>query len=445
MKRRSIRFRLTVWYGAVLLAGLVLFGFGSWFAMRRSLYQSVDEELRGRIGGVKGFMEQEIAKLSPAEILEEFAEHASLGSTGTLFQVRDSEGHWLYRSPQLSDPAAASRLRIASSNVTVNGKTYLIEVAESMHEMLESLDRFREMLLLFIPLLLAGAVGGGYWVSRQALAPVDEITRAAQSISFHSLSGRLAVGQSGDELQRLSETVNGMLERLDASVRRIKQFTADASHELRAPVAVIRTTAELALRKDRDSGEYRAALREILAESEHTTQLVDSLLVLARADSGTDHLALHPIDVAACVREACKEGTMLAASRQIHLDYQIPPEAVTIDGDAPAVRRLFLSLIDNAVKYTPEGGRVHVELRVQNGFVSGAVADNGIGIAERDLPHVFDRFWRADKARSREMGGVGLGLSIARWIAQRHGGGIEVESTQGAGSTFRVKLPISSS
>jgi heavy metal sensor kinase len=335
--------------------------------------------------------------------------------------------------------------RVASSRVVVNGKPYVIDIAISMHEMLESLDHFQELLFMLIPILVAGALGGGYWVSRKALGPVDEITRAARSISIQNLSDRLAVVHSGDELQRLSETVNGMLARLETSVSRMKQFTADASHELRAPVAVIRTTSELALRKDRSPEEYRSALREVLVESERTSQLVDSLLMLARADSGADHLTLRPIDVAACVREACDEGTKLAESRRIQLDYEIPPEALKIQGDAPAVRRLFFSLIDNAIKYTPEGGHVHVELHAQNGFVAGQVEDDGIGIAGDDLPHVFDRFWRADKARSREIGGAGLGLSIARWIAERHGGAIEVESTLGSGSTFRVKLPVNSS
>jgi len=460
MKARSIRFRLTAWYGAVLLAGLILFGFGSWFAMRSSLYDSADHELRERIRGVKDFMNQEIAKLSPAEIVEEFGEHASLGPDGELYQVRDGTGKWLYRSSRLPIPATevvGDRLRflditengrpfrVASGRVLVNGKPYIIDIAISMHEMLESLDHFRELLFMLIPILVAGALGGGYWVSRKALGPVDEITRAARSISIQNLSDRLAVVQSGDELQRLSETVNGMLARLEISVSRMKQFTADASHELRAPVAVIRTTSELALRKDRSPEEYRNALREVLVESERTSQLVDSLLMLARADSGADHLTLRPMDVVACVREACEEGTKLAESRRIRLDYEIPSDAVKIQGDAPAVRRLFFSLIDNAIKYTHEGGHVRVGLHTQNGFVAGEVKDDGIGIAGDDLPRVFDRFWRADKARSREIGGAGLGLSIARWIAERHGGAIEVESAPDRGSTFRVKLPVNSS
>jgi heavy metal sensor kinase len=460
MRLGSIRFRLTAWYGGVLLAGLILFGFGSWFAMRRSLYQSVDHELRDHLRDVKGFMDLEMAKLSPAEIIEEFGEHAALGPDGELYQVRDGAGNWLYRSPRLTIPVAEVSgdevqfvnvaqqgriFRVASTRVVVSGKQYAVDIAISMSEMLESLDRFRNLLLMLIPILVAGALGGGYWVSRRALGPVDEITRAARSISIQNLSDRLTVAQSGDELQRLSETVNGMLARLELSVSRMKQFTADASHELRAPVAVIRTTAELTLRKDRSPDEYRGALREVLVESERTSQLVDSLLMLARADSGADQLTLRPIDVAACVREACEEGTKLAESHRIQFDYQIPPEAVNIQGDAPAVRRLFFSLIDNAIKYTPEGGRVHVELHAHNGFVAGEVGDDGIGIAGDDLPYVFDRFWRADKARSREAGGAGLGLSIARWIAERHGGAIEVESALGRGSTFRVKLPVSSS
>src|SRR5262249_37582050 len=264
-------------------------------------------------------------------------------------------------------------------------------------EILLALRRFQWTLLLSIPLLLAIASGAGFWVSRRALEPVDRITRAARSISIQNLSDRLEVPSTSDELARLSETLNEMLARLDSAVHRMMQFTADASHELRAPIALIRTTAELSLRKERSAADYHEAMSQVLAESERMSQLVESLLLLARADSGADGLRLEPIDMAESVRQACEEGRTLAATRQIRLESEIESGSALVLGDAQAIRRLFLILVDNAVKYTPRDGSVKVALQVRDGFAVGTVTDSGIGIAEADLPHIFDRFWRADK------------------------------------------------
>ncbi len=282
-------------------------------------------------------------------------------------------------------------------------------------------------------------------MSRRALAPVDEITQGAERISSRNLSSRLTVPQSRDELQHLSETLNGMLERLEAAFRRITQFTADASHELRTPVALMRTTAELSLRKPRPEAEYRGALTLILRELESTSALIENLMLLARADSGFEVLRFAPVDLSETLREACRQGRVLAQGKQISFQEQIALGPVIVEGDAHALQRVFLILLDNAVKYTPPGGSVTVSLANVNGFAVAEIRDTGIGIGEADLPHIFERFYRADKARSRERGGVGLGLSIGRWIAEAHGGVIEAESTPGQGSVFRVRLPISRS
>jgi heavy metal sensor kinase len=461
MKPGSIRLRLTAWYFVVLALGLSLFGVGAWFAMRESLYHAVDQSLSDRVRGVQRFMNAQISALSLIEIRDEFREHSVLGPGGDLFQVCDGEGQWLYRSTPLEDRQIGIRkpdqigdaaiyedsaiettpVRFLSQRVVVNGKPYTVQVAAPVGEILLALRRFQWTLLLSIPLLLAIASGAGYWISRRALEPVDRITRAARSISIQNLSDRLETPSTGDELQRLSETLNEMLARLDGAVRRMMQFTADASHELRAPIALIRTTAEVSLRKERSAADYQEAMTQVLAESEKMSHLVESLLLLARADSGADGLRMEPIDMAASAREACDEGRTLAAAKQIRMDADIPAHPVTIQGDAQAIRRLFLILIDNAVKYTPAGGWVRVGVEPRDGVVVGTVSDSGIGIAEADLPHVFDRFWRADKVRSREMGGSGLGLSIAKWIAARHGGVIEVASAVGQGSVFRVLAP----
>ena len=272
---------------------------------------------------------------------------------------------------------------------------------------------------------------------------MDQITQTARTISAQNLSSRLVVPESRDELQRLSETLNSMLDRLEAAFKKITQFTADASHELRTPVAVMRTRAELSLRKARSADEYRDVIAEVLTELEKTSTLIEQLMFLARADSGAETLHFMATDVAGVLREACHQGSALAEAKQIAFRERIPGASMMIEGDASSLRRLFLILIDNAVKYTPASGEVEVSLQRNGKYAIAEVRDTGIGIAEADLPNVFERFYRADKARTRELGGVGLGLSIGRWITEVHDGAIEVRSTPGRGSIFQVRLPLS--
>jgi heavy metal sensor kinase len=326
----------------------------------------------------------------------------------------------------------------------VDGRVFTIQVAAPLHDLQEGLREAAWVLLPLFPLMLLLAALGGYWLAKRALAPVDEITRTARSLSVENLSARLAVPRTNDELERLSTTLNEMLERLDAAFRRISRFTADASHELRTPLAVMRTTAEVALRAPaRDASETRAALEQIVAEVERTTHLTENLLLLAKADSGAAGLQRQDVDLAATVGEACAQAEVLARVKGLELAAKLPElERLYVAGDAQALRRLFLILLDNAVKYTPAGGRVEVVLREHGDDAVGEVHDNGIGIAPHDLPHVFDRFYRADRARSRELGGAGLGLSIARWIVESHGGAIVAASELERGSRFEVRLPL---
>ncbi|HXS93646.1 MAG TPA: ATP-binding protein [Candidatus Limnocylindrales bacterium] len=406
-------------------------------------------------------MDLQIASLSIPEIRDEFREHSVLGPGGDLFQVADGNGEWLYRSVPLESnnvpiarPADLNQerfetssvqghiLRFYSQRIGVHGKPYTVQVAAPMDELFEALERFRIMLLLTAPVLLVAASAGGYWISRRALAPVDAISQAAQKISIENMAERLDVPKTGDELARLSETLNEMLARLESSVRRITQFTADASHELRAPVSLIRTTAEVAvMKRNRPAGEYLASLDEILEEAERTSQIVDSLMLLARADSSKEILERVPIDAAAVVQNAAEQGRRLARGRGVLFSLKLPPSPIQVHADAEALRRALLILIDNAAKYTPSGGSVEVGVEARDGLAIAYVSDTGIGIDASDLPHVFDRFWRADKARSREQGGAGLGLSIAKWIVEMHGGRISVRSELGKGSTFEISVP----
>jgi heavy metal sensor kinase len=456
MKSFPIQTRLTAWYSIILAVVLSLFGVSAYLEMRNSIHETVDEALRDRVKGVRGLILRN-SQYGDEDVKRELRQHSELAG-GALLQVADQQGNWLYRSASMSDlqipipngnfrgpftfSSSKVPFRVTNAEIKVGSQSYLVQIAAPLDDFYEALHRFRVVLVVSIPILLLFAAGGGYWLSRRALAPFDQITQTARSIGIQNLSSRLVVPQTRDVLQRLSETFNGMLERLEAAFRKITQFTADASHELRTPVAVMRTRAELSLRKTRTVAEYREALTQIHAELEKTSGLVEKLMLLARADYGAEVLQLSSANLGDIVRDACSQGRTLSENKQIRFHEQIPDSPVWIKADAHALRRLFLILIDNAVKYTPSGGRVEVLVATDNGSAVAAVRDTGIGIAAEDLPNVFERFYRADKARSRDSGGVGLGLSIGHWIAEAHAGSIEVRSSVGHGSVFQVRLPL---
>jgi heavy metal sensor kinase len=326
-----------------------------------------------------------------------------------------------------------------------------LHLATNLTVAFEILHRFRLLLLLSSPIVLLCASAAGYLVSKRAMDPVSQLTTAARSISPSSLNRRLAVPHSGDELQDLAETLNGMLDRMEEAFRRMTQFTANASHELRAPLALMRTTCEVALlRVHGNADTYREALERILREAEKNTDLLDDMLSLARADSTSRALALGPIDLAPNIEQVCERLAPLARERNLDLTYEdlnrrtSPPCAGSawVSAEPGHLRRLWLILLDNAIKFTPPGGSIRVVCRTAPpDSLICEVRDSGIGIASSDLPHIFERFFRADKARSRDESGAGLGLSLARWIVEAHHGKIEVESVLGAGSVFRVILP----
>lgn len=456
MKSLPIRSRLTLWYFLFLASSLVLFAFLALALMRQSIYSSVDEKLEDRARAVQEL----IRRAADEDLAHELREHTELQSGSELLQVSDDSRHFIYRSPRmqrLAIPASQSSSKeiatarygnrvvrmLTGAAVSSDGKSFIVQVGEPMGDYFEAIGRFRTALLIAIPILLLVATAGGYWMSRRALVPVDQITRAAQSITAHDLSTRVDVPRSRDEIQRLAETMNAMLQRIESAFSRITQFTTDASHELRTPVALIRTQAELALRKSRSDAEYREALQEVLTESEHTSSLIENLMLLARADAGTETLKFERLDFSELARGVVARGRTLAEAKSLGWNSEISTEPFWVEGDALALQRLLLILIDNAVKYTPPNGQIRVAVRRDDARALIEVQDTGIGIFDSDLPHIFERFYRADKARSRESGGAGLGLSIARWIVGAHGGEINVQSTPNIGSTFYIRVPLS--
>jgi len=330
-------------------------------------------------------------------------------------------------------------LRIHADRFQYGGLTFDALVAAPLDEVQATMRDLRGLLLLMIPAVLAVACLGGYWVSRRALVPVDEITQAARSMSVQNLSKRLVVPQTGDELQRMSETWNEMLDRLESAVGRIRQFTADASHELRTPLALIRATAELALRRERDPEHYRNSLRQIQVEAESMTGLTEALLAMARADSNGSGTPLAPTDLNAIVTDVVRGYEVLGEQNAVRITARTESGPAVAAVNESAIRRLLVILVDNALKYTPAGGDVEVSVGRSSEGITVAVRDTGTGIQPQHLPHIFERFYRADAARG-PASGTGLGLSIAQTIAAAHGTEVGVESTPGGGSRFYVTL-----
>jgi heavy metal sensor kinase len=288
------------------------------------------------------------------------------------------------------------------------------------------------------------AVLVGRWIATRALEPVDRmITEVREITDGRSLHRRLPLPMEKDELGRLAETLNQMMARLERSFAALRRFTADASHELKTPLTVVRAGVERAITRPDLPHDTLAGLEETLQEVNRMTELLESLLTLARADEGRAELHREPVDLRTIMQEAEETAELLAEQAGVSVDIRMPSEPVILAADRSRIRQLILNLVENAVKYTPRGGRVSVELGASDGQVLLTIADTGIGIAAGDLPHIFDRFWRVDQARTRtsERPGVGLGLAISKWIAEAHGGTIDVQSRPGRGTTFTVGFP----
>jgi len=454
-----LRARITAWYFAVLIVAFASFAWISDLGFRHSIETTVNDASRANLESIERILVR-TAPRGMEQVKEELNELGSVWAGAALLEVSDADGSFLFQSPPFKNPHGADnpatkdgirfvttnfdrlQYRVATCAAVINGQTFRIRAAVPTEPLDQALDRFRLILKETLPFLVVLASLAGYWLSGRSLAPVNAIIETARGVGVQNLSSRLAVPRANDELRRLSETLNAMLARLEVSVKRLTQFTADASHDLRTPVALIRSSAELALRRPRTEDEYRETLSRILVASEETTHLIENLLTLARADAGAADLHFRNIDLVPHVEKIAAQAAILAAAKGIQVTSELAAGPVRVSADHSALGRLLLIVLENAVKYTPPGG--HIVMRLSNGAGHARIEirDTGIGIAEKDLPHIFERFYRADQARSRETGGSGLGLAIARWIVDLHGGKIEAQSTFGQGSLFRITLPI---
>lgn len=347
------------------------------------------------------------------------------------------------------NPIAAGRmLLVARVDSTLMPNISRVVVGVSMAQADVPARLLLGTMLLLAPLVLLISVAVAYVLAGDAFKPVDQIINEVEAISDgRSLHRRLPTDEADEELARLADTLNRMIGRLQTSFGALRRFTADASHELKTPLTVVRADVERAMHPKASQHERMEALEEAMQEIARMSDLVDSLLTLARADEGRFDLHREPIHLEPLVRDVYETAVILGEDVGVSVSLPLVEDAVVL-GDATRLRQLFLNLITNAIKYTPRGGSVEITLSLRNNNEIGfKVSDTGVGIAAADLPHVFDRFWRADRARSRKGGpsertGFGLGLAISQWIAKAHGGSLTAQSRLGRGSTFTAFLPV---
>lgn len=445
----SIRIRLIIWHSTVFAVSLIGFALVVWLGTRAAVSNDIDTWLRFQADGLARFIKEETHGTSEVAVIEEAREFSSGLPKGSGIQLFDQNGRLLLSKPDAvlglvgKQPATfvadESRLRAMSGGVTIGSQDYQFTLWRSLDSTEAALGDLRLVLILMVPAFLVVSVVGGWLLSRRALRPIDEVTEAARRISLQDLSSSLPVPRHGDELQRLCEAWNEMLRRLDDSARQLRQFTADASHELRTPVALIRTTAELTLRKERTPEQYQEALRGIQKDAEKLTELVRNLMDLARADAGQSRFSLDRLDLRELVYEIRSQAESITSQNNLNLAVHLPQNELPVIGDRAALRRLLLVLLENAIKFTPAPGKVSMRAEDIAGEVVLEVEDTGVGIPPEHLPRIFDRFYQADESRAGA--GMGLGLSIAQWIVQGHNGRIEVQSRVGSGSVFRVFFP----
>lgn len=457
MQGLSIRWKLTLWYGLVLALVLAAFSTAVYFTMRHQLSARMDQGLTEESADVLF----EVHRARDDAGLAEWLERRFAGHAGFDFQITRPDGSRFFFNQRLQDtvlplPAAPTALeapsfrdlsvgdrhwRVLSVAANGPGECLTIQIGRSLESYHQESRALLATFLLLGPVTLLIAVGGGYVLARRALAPVDHITRTAKQISADRLSQRIEVPNRGDELGALAATLNEMIERLERSFADMQRFTADAAHELRTPLAVIRSEAEIALRTSRTPEEYSRALEGVLEETTRLANIADQLLFLCRQDAGLTAPLREDVDVDALLRQVVANMQPVAVDKHVDMELTAATPCGLVS-DSGLLRRVLYNLIDNAVKYTPSSGQVTVQSAVENECLTITVADTGIGVAPEHLPHIFDRFYRADPARERDGSGAGLGLSICRSIVQRLGGNIHMDSQVGTGTRVQVRLPL---
>jgi heavy metal sensor kinase len=449
----SIRGRLTSMYAAAMVVLLAAYGVGVYWFVQNTLFEDLDDQLRS---------DGEYAE----DVLEWSADGAALELRGApqeaaaadrWLQVWSPDGRLVHQTAAAAQEPidglgaphvrtavstrerSGERVRVLDRRAGVQGRPVFVRTAREEESLRSEIARIEVMLALGLGVGVLIASAAGHELARRALAPVDRMADRANAITADRLSDRLPVERE-DELGRLATAFNAALTRLEQSFHQMRQFTSDVSHELRTPLTAVRSVGEVGLQSPRSPQAYREIIGSMLEEVDRLGGLVNTLLVLSRVDAGQTTLDRRRFDLASLVHETIKHVQVLAEDKEQDLVCNLAP-SVIVYADSLLLRQAIINVVDNAIKYSAQGTPIQIGLAAENGHAWVTIRDAGPGIASADQPHIFDRFYRADHGRSREIGGAGLGLAIARSVVEAHGGQITLNSKEGEGSTFRIDLP----
>jgi len=465
MNTRSLRFRITAWYAGLLAGTLMVFGASVYLGLERYLDWTLQRTLVAECRTIATELLSQLPAKDTAWLEREINEAYAPEVNGLFIRVVHQNAGVIYLSgapkdgtfdprripfPNDKEMDGSRKLQFESGNrllinsmtlVTPDGNRFLIESGAQYHQIEVVLHGLLLTFAIYMPFVVSLAVAGGYWLMRRSLQPVDEITKRAEGITSTNLSERLPVIRSGDELERLSMSLNRMIERLDNAFEHINRFSADASHELRTPLTILQLELEGIAQNHRRDVDLGDQIGSALEETHRMSRIVESLLTISRLDAGEVKMDKSRLDLGELAASTAGEMKLLAEEKSIALRIQVETGAHVV-GDRIRLQQVIVNLIDNSIKYTQVGGAIEVRVGREGNSAVLEVSDNGLGIPAHALPHVFERFYRADKARSRASGGAGLGLSIVKAICAAHNGEIKVSSQEGRGSSFRVELPL---
>ena len=463
MSTRSLRFRIAAWYAGLLTGALLIFGVSVYLGLERYLYWNSQRALsaESRTIGTQllsqhpfkraNWLETEIEEAYAPEANSHFIRIIQQGVGAVYVSGPPKDGSFDPTQVPLSNMdqelsrkilIEGRRLLIEGARFTTpDGTRFIVESGAPYQQIEVVLHGLLVTFTVYMPFIIFVAVGSGYWLMRRSLQPVDEITRRAEGITSSNLSERLPVIRTGDELERLSVSLNRMIERLDGAFQHINRFSADASHELRTPLTILQLELEGIAQSHRLNPSLTDQIGSALEETHRMSHIVESLLAISRLDAGEAKIVMTRLDLGQLAASTTEQMKLLAEEKSIQLTSTVAHGAY-VEGDRSHLQQIVVNLVANAIKYTQDGGEVEVRVRCKASSAILEVSDNGAGIPDYALPHVFERFYRADKARSRESGGAGLGLAIVKAICTAHGAELHVSSREGMGSVFTVELPL---
>jgi heavy metal sensor kinase len=448
----SVRVRLTLWYVGVMLVVLGVYAGAVYTFIRDNSSQLLDERLHDDFDWASDMLAQRLdGSIAPYEETGEgdspWLQVYSLEGNQLLYETPEARRNPVPESGKLAEKAderivtvpLTPPYRLMSGGARIGGRPVIVQVARSEGSIIQDLNQLLYVLLLGLPIAVALAGILGYLLARRALAPVDRMVERARLINAERLNDRLPVDNPDDELGRMATVFNATLTRLESSFDQMRRFTADASHELRTPLTAMRSVGEVGLRGRRDETAYREIIGSMLEEVDRLALLVDRLLTLSRADTGQAKPSADVVDISELAKELAEQLSVLAEEKNqsITVHSAVAPRWT---GDRVMLRQALLNLVDNAIKYTPDGGKIEIRVGQEVEGTVIDVTDTGPGIPADLQARIFDRFYRVDKARSRENGGTGLGLAIAKWAVEVNGGRLTLEPTNGVGSCFRISL-----